>query len=60
MFKEKQQLFDYPDQELEMVFVELPKFSKKLEELETITDKWIYFLKEAPNLEIIPSNCSSK
>ncbi len=56
VFKEKEQLFDYPDQELEMVFVELPKFNQKLEELETITDKWIYFLKEAPNLEIIPSN----
>lgn len=55
VFKEKQQLFDYPDQELEMVFVELPKFSKKLEELETITDKWIYFIKEAPSLEMIPS-----
>ncbi len=37
-----------------MVFVELPKFHKSLEELETITDKWIYFLKEAPSLDIIP------
>jgi predicted transposase/invertase (TIGR01784 family) len=37
-----------------MVFVELPKFKQKLEELKTITDKWIYFIKEAPNLEIIP------
>ncbi|MDJ0554436.1 MAG: Rpn family recombination-promoting nuclease/putative transposase [Microcoleaceae cyanobacterium MO_207.B10] len=56
VFKEKQKLFDYPDQELEMVFVELPKFSKNLEELDTITDKWIYFIKEVPSLEIIPSN----
>jgi len=37
-----------------MVFVELPKFNKTLEELETIADKWIYFLKEAPSLEMIP------
>ncbi len=39
-----------------MVFVELPKFKKTLEELETIADKWIYFLKEAPSLEMIPDN----
>jgi len=36
------------------VFVELPKFGKKLEELETLTDKWIYFLKNAKSLEVVP------
>lgn len=56
VFKEQDELFDYPDKELEMVFVELPKFNKKLEDLESLTDKWIYFIKEAPNLEMIPSN----
>ena len=39
-----------------MVFVELPKFTKQLEELESVIDKWIYFIKEAPSLEIIPDN----
>ena len=39
-----------------MIFVELPKFLKTLEELETITDKWIYFVKSAPSLEVIPTN----
>ncbi len=38
-----------------MMFVELPKFPKKLEELESITDKWIYFIKEAPSLDVIPN-----
>ncbi|NEQ63054.1 MAG: Rpn family recombination-promoting nuclease/putative transposase, partial [Moorea sp. SIO4A1] len=37
-----------------LVFVELPKFTKQLEELESVIDKWIFFIKEAPNLEIIP------
>ncbi|NEN93874.1 MAG: hypothetical protein F6K48_35355 [Okeania sp. SIO3H1] len=32
----------------------MPKFNKKLEELESLTDKWIYFLKETAKLEIIP------
>ncbi|MEM1169387.1 MAG: Rpn family recombination-promoting nuclease/putative transposase [Cyanobacteria bacterium P01_H01_bin.35] len=54
IFKEKDKLFDYKDQELIMMFVELPKFPKKLEDLENISDKWIYFMKEAPSLEVIP------
>ncbi|MGL4378070.1 MAG: Rpn family recombination-promoting nuclease/putative transposase [Microcoleaceae cyanobacterium] len=54
VFKEKERLFDYPDAELELVFVELPKFKTSLEELETLTDKWIYFMKNAPSLETVP------
>jgi len=53
-FKEETEEIDYSNEELKMVFVELPKFNKTLEELETIADKWIYFLKEAPSLEMIP------
>ncbi|MEQ9553208.1 MAG: Rpn family recombination-promoting nuclease/putative transposase [Coleofasciculus sp. G3-WIS-01] len=52
--KEKQELFDYPDPEIELIFVELPKFTKTLDELDSLTDKWIYFIKEAPSLEVIP------
>ena len=54
VFKEKEELFDYPNQELEMVFVELPKFHKDLDELETLTDKWVYFMKNTSNLETVP------
>jgi predicted transposase/invertase (TIGR01784 family) len=54
VFKEKARLFDYPDAELELVFVELPKFKTSLDELETLTDKWIYFIKNAPSLETVP------
>ena len=28
---------------MRLVFVELPKFNKSLDELETLVDKWIYF-----------------
>lgn len=54
VFKEQNKSINYKDEELKMIFVELPKFNKNLEELETITDKWIYFIKEAPSLEMIP------
>ncbi len=55
VFKEKEKLFDYPDLEVEMFFVELPKFKKELDELTTLTDKWIYFMKHTPDLETIPT-----
>jgi predicted transposase/invertase (TIGR01784 family) len=40
--------------DLEFNFVELPKFKLTESELETVTDKWIYFLQQAPNLDHIP------
>lgn len=41
--------------DFEFSFIELPKFTKKLEQLTTILDKWIYFIQNASNLELIPS-----
>lgn len=55
VFKEKEKLFDYPHLQVEMFFVELPKFDKELDELTTLTDKWIYFMKNSPDLEAIPA-----
>jgi predicted transposase/invertase (TIGR01784 family) len=43
-------------QDVEFNFVELPKFNKQLNELETLTEKWIYFIKNAENLDVIPEN----
>ncbi|AOX03373.1 transposase [Moorena producens PAL-8-15-08-1] len=53
-FQEEEDHLPYQENELKLVFVELPKFTKQLEDLESVIDKWIYFIKEAPNLEIIP------
>ena len=54
VFKEKRRLSDYPENQMELVFVELPKFQKELEELETIADKWIYFIKTTSTLNEVP------
>jgi predicted transposase/invertase (TIGR01784 family) len=54
VLKEKDYLVDYLIYDIELVFVELPKFNKELEELETLTDKWIYFLKSARRLDVVP------
>ncbi|EDX78392.1 conserved hypothetical protein [Coleofasciculus chthonoplastes PCC 7420] len=56
--KEEKQLFNYRD-ELTLIFLELPKFNKELSELETLSDKWIYFLKAAPSLDIIPESLAA-
>jgi len=37
-------------------FIELPKFTKKLENIKILVDKWIYFIKNAANLDVIPDN----
>jgi len=59
VFKEKKQQFECPDTEIELVFVELPKFSKELAALETTADKWIYFLKNTSTLETVPETLSA-
>jgi len=51
----KQELKD-----IEFNFIELPKFVKKQTELKTLIDKWIFFIKNAPNLDVIPSNIDDK
>lgn len=50
------------DQELsdiEFNFIELPKFKKQEQELTTLLDKWIYFIKYAGRLEVLPENTNS-
>ncbi|MDX1905443.1 MAG: Rpn family recombination-promoting nuclease/putative transposase [Bacteroidia bacterium] len=42
--------------DMEFTFIELPKFTLALDELDTLTEKWVYFIKNAENLEVIPDN----
>ncbi|UCH95335.1 MAG: Rpn family recombination-promoting nuclease/putative transposase, partial [Candidatus Aminicenantes bacterium] len=39
---------------LTYIFIEMPRFTKKEEELETHFDKWLYFLKHLESFETIP------
>ena len=56
VLKEKQSSVEYPASDLELVFIELPKFNTSLADLETLADKWIYFLKHAKDLTLVPEN----
>ncbi|MDQ6975467.1 MAG: Rpn family recombination-promoting nuclease/putative transposase, partial [Mariprofundaceae bacterium] len=42
--------------DLEFNFVELPKFNKEEHQCHNLAEKWIYFLKNADNLELIPNS----
>jgi predicted transposase/invertase (TIGR01784 family) len=46
--------------DMEFNFIELPKFNKGLNDLKTLTDKWIYFIKNAENLEVVPDNINDE
>jgi len=59
VFQEKEQQFECPDTAIELVFLELPKFSKELAELETTADQWIYFIKNTSTLETVPETLSA-
>ncbi len=52
---EKEEFINYSD-DIELIFIELPKFNKKLEDLQNIKDEWIYFIKNAGSMEYIPKN----
>ncbi len=54
VFKERDNNLAYPEPELQMIFIELPKFHKSLAELASLSDRWIYFLNEAVTLDEIP------
>ena len=56
VLKEKQSSVEYPASDLELVFIELPKFKTALADLETLADKWIYFLKHARDLTVVPES----
>lgn len=46
--------------DIEFTFIELPKFKLELHELKTLTEKWVYFIKNAENLEVVPENINDE
>ena len=46
--------------DMEFTFIELPKFKLESNELKTLTEKWIYFIKNAENLEVVPENINDE
>lgn len=40
---------------LTFIFIEMPRFQKKLEDLQTHFDKWLYFIKHLENFDDVPT-----
>ncbi len=51
---EKEHFTEYKD-DIQLQFIELPKFDKTIDECNSIEDKWIYFIKNAGDLDITPA-----
>lgn len=47
-------------QDFELYFIELTKFGKSLPELDSILDKWTYFLKELDHLQQLPEELANE
>ena len=45
---------------LRLLYIEMPRFRKKLEELKTNEDRWLYFLKNLPDMDERPAELSGK
>jgi predicted transposase/invertase (TIGR01784 family) len=52
--------YEHKLKDLEYHFIELPKFNKKETELHTLVEKWVYFIKNAKNLTVVPSGVKDK
>ncbi len=46
--------------DVEFNFIELPKFKKVERELKSIIEQWVYFIKNAENLEVIPESITDQ
>lgn len=55
----KKHFTDYSD-DIELVFVELTKFNKTQQQCQGIQDDWIFFVKNAGDMTIIPENLPSQ
>jgi|GEM_PF-135414 len=53
---EKSRFIAYPEGDVELVFVELPKFQREVGELRSLTEKWLYFVRRAADLERVPDD----
>lgn len=51
---EKQRFIEYND-DIELVFIELPKFTKEESQLSDVKDQWLYFVKNAGALTAVPA-----
>ena len=48
--------YEHKLKDIQFIFIELEKFNLQEEDLTTLVEKWIYFIKNAEELNVIPEN----
>lgn len=52
--------YEHKLKDIQFTFVELKKFNLKIDEINTLSEKWIFFIKNAKNLKLIPENVNDE
>jgi len=55
-----EQTYEHALKDIKFTFIELKKFNKPADDLETLAEKWVFFIKNANDLEVIPENVDDK
>ncbi|MEM7402748.1 MAG: Rpn family recombination-promoting nuclease/putative transposase [Myxococcota bacterium] len=53
---EQDLMVEYPANDVQLAFVELPKFTKTHDQATELWEKWLCFIKEANSLEMVPAS----
>ncbi len=48
--------YEHKLKDIQFTFIELKKFTLKVNELNTLIEKWVFFIKNAEDLDVIPDN----
>ena len=48
--------YEHKLKDIQFTFIELEKFTLKVDELNTLIEKWVFFIKNAEDLDVIPDN----
>lgn len=55
-----EETYEHGLKDIQFTFIELNKFTKTASELTTLTEKWIFFIKNAENLDVIPDHVADE
>ena len=56
---EKENFTTYKD-DIELIFIELPKFTKTLDACKNVEDRWLYFIKNSEDLSVVPKDADKE
>jgi len=48
--------YEHKLKDIQFTFIELNKFTKEIDDLETLVEKWVFFIKKSDELKVIPEN----